>query len=143
MYKKRNFHLVNRLLEIASICFPVHMNKPKARLSSRGSQTLTGNMLTSMKLSHMILSQMTLTNNIFTHKDIHQYGHSPIQIFTHKYVPPYETFTHQSLSKYLTAQDTHFSPTITKRCRNMSSHGNLLSLQAQSTIQETKAFCWT
>ena len=47
---------------------------------------------------------------------------------------------HQGFSKYLTVQDTHCSPTPTKHSRTMSSHGNLLSLQSQSTIQESKAF---
>ena len=37
------------------------------------------------------------------------------------------TAVHQGLSKYLTAQDTHISPTSTNHSRNLSSHGNLLS----------------
>ena len=45
---------------------------------------------------------------------------------------------HQGLSKYLTAQDTHISPTSTNHRRTLSSHGNLLSLQSQSTIQKCR-----
>ena len=50
------------------------------------------------------------------------------------------TAVHQGLSKYLTAQDTHISPTSTNHSRTLSSHGNLLSLQSQSRIQEYKTF---
>ena len=50
------------------------------------------------------------------------------------------TAVHQGLSKYLTAQDTHISPTSTNHSRTLSSNGNLLSLQSQSTIQEYKTF---
>ena len=50
------------------------------------------------------------------------------------------TAVHQGLSKYLTAQDTHISPTSTNQRRTLSSHGNLLSLQSQSTIQEYKTY---
>ena len=50
------------------------------------------------------------------------------------------TAVHQNVSKYLTAQDTHISPTLTKNSRTLLRHGNLLSLQSQSTIQEYKAF---
>ena len=50
------------------------------------------------------------------------------------------TAVHQGLSKYLTAQDTHISPTSTNHSRTLSSYGNLLSLQSQSTIQEHKTF---
>ena len=46
------------------------------------------------------------------------------------------TAVHQSLSKFLTAQDTHISPTSTKQSRTLSSHGNLIYLQSQSTMQE-------
>ena len=46
------------------------------------------------------------------------------------------TAVHQGLSKYLTAQDTHISPTSTNHIRTLSSHGSLLSLQSQSTKQE-------
>ena len=52
----------------------------------------------------------------------------------------YGTAVHQGLSKYLTAQDTHISPTSSNHSRPLSSHGNLLSLQSQSTIQEYKPF---
>ena len=38
------------------------------------------------------------------------------------------------LSKYLTAHDTHLSPTTSKHTRTSSSHGGLLSLQYLSTI---------
>jgi hypothetical protein len=50
------------------------------------------------------------------------------------------TAVHQGLSKYLAVQDTHISPTSTNQSRTLSSHGNLLSLQSQSTIQEHKTF---
>ena len=50
------------------------------------------------------------------------------------------TAVHQGLSKYLTAQDTHISPTSTHHSKTLSSHGNLLSLQSQSKIQEHKTF---
>ena len=39
------------------------------------------------------------------------------------------------LSKYLTAQDTHVTPTLTKHNRILVRLGNLLSLQPYSTIQ--------
>ena len=48
------------------------------------------------------------------------------------------TAVHQGLSKNLTAQDTHISTTSTNHSRTLSSHGNLLSLQSQFTIQEYK-----
>ena len=48
------------------------------------------------------------------------------------------TAVHQGLSKYLTAKDTRISPTLTNHRRTLSSHGNQLSLQSQSTIQEYK-----
>ena len=50
------------------------------------------------------------------------------------------TAVQQGLSKYLTAKDTHISPTSTNQSRTLSSHVNLLSLQSQSTIQEYKTF---
>ena len=50
------------------------------------------------------------------------------------------TAVHQGLPKYLTAQDTHISPTSSNHSRTLPSHGNLLSLQSQSTIQEYKTF---
>ena len=50
------------------------------------------------------------------------------------------TAVHQGLSKYLTAQDTHVSPTSTNHSRTLSSHGNLLSFESQSTIEEYKTF---
>ena len=50
------------------------------------------------------------------------------------------TAVHQGLSKYLTAQDAHISPTLSNHSRTLSCHGNLLSLQSQSTIQEYKTF---
>ena len=53
---------------------------------------------------------------------------------------PAVTAVHQGLSKYLTAQDTHISTTSTNHSRTLSSHGNLLSLQPQSTIQKYKTF---
>ena len=53
---------------------------------------------------------------------------------------PKDTAIHQDLSKYLTAQDNQISPTSTKPSKALSSHGNLLSLQSQSTMQEWKTF---
>ena len=47
---------------------------------------------------------------------------------------------HYGLSKYPTAQDTHFTSSPTKHSRTLSSHGNLLSLQSQSMKQELKGF---
>ena len=43
------------------------------------------------------------------------------------------TALHQSLSKYLTAQDTLGTPTLIKYNRTLVRLGNLLSLQPQST----------
>ena len=42
---------------------------------------------------------------------------------------------HWGLSKYLTAQDTYFSPTPTKQSRDLSIHGNLSFLQSNSTVE--------
>ena len=59
------------------------------------------------------------------------------------FVPPEETqptAVHQGLSKYLNAQETPISPNSTKHSRTLSSHGNLLSIQSQSTIEVYKAF---
>ena len=50
------------------------------------------------------------------------------------------TALHRGLSKYLTAQDTHITPTIIKQNRTLARLGNLLSLQPQSTIQINRAF---
>ena len=61
-------------------------------------------------------------------------------IFFMKYYWYGATAVHQGLSKYLTAQDTHIILTSTNHSRTLSSHGNILSLQSQSTIQEYKTF---
>ena len=50
-----------------------------------------------------------------------------------------DTALHESLSKYLTAQDTHGTQTLTKHHRFLSRLGNLLSLQAWYTIQVDSA----
>ena len=47
---------------------------------------------------------------------------------------------HQALSKYLTAQDTRFTPIPSKHIPTMSSHGSLLSPQSWSTIQVNNGF---
>ena len=52
----------------------------------------------------------------------------------------YITALHQGLSKCLTAQDTHFSPTPTKHSRTLSSYGNPLAFQSQYTIQVYRLF---
>ena len=56
------------------------------------------------------------------------------------YLYPIITALHRGLSKYLTAQDTYFSPISSKHNRTMSSHGSLLSLQSWSTIQVNRFF---
>ena len=48
---------------------------------------------------------------------------------------PHSTALHRGLSKYLTAQDTRDTPTITKHNRTLVRLGNLLSLQPRSTIK--------
>ena len=50
------------------------------------------------------------------------------------------TALHQSLSKYLTAQDTRGTPTITKHNRTLARLGNLLYIQPRSTIKVNRAF---
>ena len=45
------------------------------------------------------------------------------------------TALNQGLSKYLTAQDTCGTPTLTKHNRTLARLGNLLSLQPRSTIK--------
>ena len=42
---------------------------------------------------------------------------------------------HTGLSKYLTALDTRVRLTLTKNCRTLARHGNLLSFQSQFTMQ--------
>ena len=53
---------------------------------------------------------------------------------------PHPTALHQGLSKFLTAQDTHSTPTITKHSRTLARIGNLVSLHPGSRIQENRAF---
>ena len=50
------------------------------------------------------------------------------------------TAFHQGLSKYLTAQDTHVTPTLTKHSITLARIGNLVSLHTGSTIQLNRAF---
>ena len=45
------------------------------------------------------------------------------------------TALHRGLSKYLTAQDTHGTPTLTKHNRSLARLGYLLSLKPWSTIK--------
>ena len=45
-----------------------------------------------------------------------------------KVFPSDGTALHQGLSKYLTAQDTHITPTLTKHNRTPATLGKLLSL---------------
>ena len=58
-----------------------------------------------------------------------------------QYDCPDLTALHQSLSKYLTAQDTRDTPTITKQKRTLVWLGNLLYLQPRSTIKHS-SFQW-
>ena len=51
----------------------------------------------------------------------------------HPSTPLKSTVLHQSLSKYLTAQDTRGTPTLTKHNRNLARLRDLLSLPPQST----------
>ena len=66
-------------------------------------------------------------------------GDSPISVH-YLFNPGAFTAVRQGLSKYLTAQDTHISPTSTKHGRNISIHNKILSLRSQSTIQEYRPF---
>ena len=50
------------------------------------------------------------------------------------------TALHQGLSKYLTAQDTRGTPTLTKHNRTLSRLGNLLPLQPRSTTNVNWVF---
>ena len=49
-------------------------------------------------------------------------------------------FIHQVLSKYMTAQDTHVTPTLTKHNRTLARIGNLVSLHLGSKIPENRVF---
>ena len=73
-----------------------------------------------------------------TRTNLHQSALGSSLSFSIKYTLSKITAVHQGVSKYLTAQDTHISPTSTNRSSTLSSHGNLLSLQSKSTIQEYK-----
>ena len=50
------------------------------------------------------------------------------------------TALHRGLSKYLTAQDTRGTPTLTKQNRTPARIGNLLSLQPGSTLKVERVF---
>ena len=50
------------------------------------------------------------------------------------------TALHQGLSKNLTAQDTHITPTLTKHKQTLARLGKLLFLQQRSTIQKNGPF---
>ena len=50
------------------------------------------------------------------------------------------TALHQGSSKYLTAQDTHITPTLTKHSKTSSRLVKLLSVEPQSIIQMNRAF---
>ena len=55
-------------------------------------------------------------------------------------ISPVSTAVHRGLSKYLTAQDTCDTPTITKHNRTLVRLGNLLSLKPRSTIKVNRVF---
>ena len=50
------------------------------------------------------------------------------------------TALHRGSSKYLTAQDTHITPTLTKHSKTSARLVKLLSLQPESIIQINTAF---
>ena len=64
----------------------------------------------------------------FCHGDFHSH-------MAREYCHTSSTALHQSLSKYLTAQDTRGTPTLTEHNRALARLGNLLYVQPRSTIK--------